>query len=161
MTGKEVEAKVVGSEAQRVIIVAARWNEFFGESMIQGAKRALVRHGVLARNILLVRCPGCFELPMVAERAIAAHKPDAVICLGILIRGATPHFDYIASATTSGIARVALEQKTPVGFGVLTCDTLEQTMERSGSKAGNKGEEAALATLEMMNLYNEIKAVTF
>ena len=138
------------------MIVASRWNEFFGESLIEGALRTLVRHGVEREQVTLVRCPGCFELAATAARVIETLRPDGVVCLGILIRGATSHFDYIAGATTSGLSRVAADSGVPLGFGVLTCETLEQTTERSGSKAGNKGEEAALAALEMMNLYQEL-----
>ncbi len=149
------EGSLVATEKSFAIAVS-RWNEFFGENMLEGAIDALKRHGVEEDDIEVYRCPGAFELPMVADKLARTQDYDAVICLGVLIRGATPHFDYICSATTSGIANAALEHGVPVSYGVLTCDTLDQAMERSGSKAGNKGAEAALAAIEMANLYDQI-----
>ena len=152
-----VEGKLVAS-GMRIAIVISRWNEFFGEPMEQGAIASLVRHGADREAIDVFRCPGCFELPMVADRVAKLEAYDAIVCLGVLIRGHTPHFDYISSAATNGIARVGLERGVPVSYGVLTCDTLEQAIERSGSKAGNKGAEAALAAVEMADLYRQIAA---
>ena len=137
----------------RFAIVAARWNSFFAEQLISGAVDTLKRHGAEEDNITVIRCPGSFELPQVAARVAESLDVDAVICLGVLIRGATPHFDYIASEAAKGIGQVGMDGNIPAAFGVITCDTLEQAVERSGSKAGNKGAEAAMAALEMVNLY--------
>lgn len=150
-----VEGNLV-AEGKRFAIVAARWNELFSEKLLAGARDALVRHGVRDEDITIYRCPGSFELPQVAARAAESGRFDAIICLGVLIRGGTPHFDYISAQTTRGIGSVAQDYGLPVSFGVLTCDTLEQAMERSGSKAGNKGVEAALAALEMANLFEQM-----
>ncbi len=148
---------VVGGDlvatSRRFAIVVSRWNELYSERLLEGAHTSLVRHGASADAIQVFRCPGCFELPMVADRVAQTGSFDAILCLGILVRGSTPHFDYIASVTASGVAQAARDHKIPITFGVLTCDTLEQVIERSGTKAGNKGEEAALAAIEMANLY--------
>lgn len=137
-------------------IVAARWNSIFAEQLINGAVDTLVRHGADDDAITVLRCPGSFELPQLAARVADQLDVDAIICLGVLIRGATPHFDYIAAEAAKGIGAVATESDLPVSFGVITCDTLEQAVERSGSKAGNKGAEAAMAALEMVSLYESI-----
>ncbi len=141
---------------QRFAIVAARWNSIFCEQLVDGAIDTLVRHGADDGDITVLRCPGSFELPQVAARAAEELDIDAVICLGVLIRGATPHFDYIAAEATKGIGSVGIDGDTAVSFGVITCDTLEQAIERSGSKAGNKGAEAATAAIEMVNLYSAL-----
>lgn len=137
-------------------IVTSRWNDFMGSKLLDGAKDALVRHGVSENDIDVAWVPGSFELPLGAQKMVACGRYDAVICLGIVIRGSTPHFEYVASEATKGIAQVSLNSGTPVSFGVLTTDTLEQAIERSGSKAGNKGVEAALAAIEMVNLLKQI-----
>ncbi len=138
-------------------IVVSRFNEFITARLLEGALDALRRHGVPEERIVVYRVPGAFELPQLARKLIdTGHAGDAIICLGALIRGATPHFDYIASATTSGIAQVALQGGVPVTFGVLTTDTVEQAIERAGTKAGNKGWEAALSAIEMANLYRQL-----
>jgi 6,7-dimethyl-8-ribityllumazine synthase len=147
------------ASGKRFAIVAARWNEMFAEKLVDGAVDALVRHGAREDDVVVFRCPGSFELPQVAMKAARAGHFDAVICLGVLIRGATPHFDYIASEATKGIGSTAMEYGIPVAFGVITCDTLEQAIERSGSKAGNKGVEAATAAIEMVNLFDEMDAL--
>jgi 6,7-dimethyl-8-ribityllumazine synthase len=152
---KVLEGNLVGGD-QRYAIVAARFNHFLGDRLVEGAIDTLVRHGVPADNITVIKVPGAFELPMVASKAAHAGKYDAVVCLGVLIRGATPHFDYIAAEATKGIATAAMSSGVPVTYGVLTCDTIEQAIERSGTKAGNKGGEAALAALEMVNLYGAL-----
>lgn len=152
---KVVEGTLVAS-GKRFAIVASRWNEFFSEPLVRGAIDAIVRHGGDEGAITLYRCPGSFELPQVAAKLAARGGVDAIICLGVLIRGATPHFDYICSAATSGVSSVGLEHGIPVSYGVITCDSLDQAIERSGSKAGNKGAEAALAAVEMANLYARI-----
>jgi 6,7-dimethyl-8-ribityllumazine synthase len=152
-----VEGNLI-AQGKRFAIVAARWNDIFSEKLIGGAVDTLVRHGVGDEDITVYRCPGSFELAQVAARVARAGQVDAIICLGVLIRGATPHFDYIASEATKGIGGVAQDFALPVAFGVITCDTLEQAIERSGSKAGNKGVEAALAAIEMANLFDEMEA---
>lgn len=154
---KVVEGNLV-AEGKRFAIVAARWNEIFAEKLVGGAVDTLVRHGADDEDITVFRCPGSYELPQVAARVAEGGEFDAIICLGVLIRGATPHFDYIASEATKGIGSVAQDYALPVSFGVITCDTLEQAIERSGSKAGNKGAEAALAAIEMANLFAEMEA---
>lgn len=152
---KIVEGNLV-AVGKRFAIIAARWNDIFSEKLVDGACDALVRHGVEDDDITIFRCPGCFELPQVAARAAETGNFDAIICLGVLIRGGTPHFDYIASQATRGIGAVAQDYPVPVSYGVLTCDNIEQAIERSGSKAGNKGVEAAMAALEMANLFEQM-----
>lgn len=151
-----IEGDMVARGA-RFALVAARFNEVFAEQLLGGAVDALVRHGADESDITVVRCPGSFELPQVAARLADSGDYDAVICLGVLIRGATSHFDYIASHATAGIGRAGVDSGVPVTFGVLTCETVEQALERSGSKAGNKGAEAALAAVEMANLFDQLE----
>jgi len=151
-----IEGDLVGADGS-FAIVAARWNERFVEGMLQGARDALRRHGVDDEQVSVVRCPGSFELPQVAGKIVDEWDVDAVICLGVLIRGETPHFDYICGEATGGIGQTARRSGVPVTYGVLTCDTMEQAMARSGSKAGNKGKEAAVAAIEMANLYDAIE----
>jgi 6,7-dimethyl-8-ribityllumazine synthase len=148
----EYHGKLLGT-GRRIAIALARWNNFVGEHLLQCALDALQRHGVDGEDIVVVRVPGSFELPFIVQR-LARREPrfDAIVALGALIRGGTPHFDYLAAEATKGIAQVSLETDLPVAYGVLTCDTLEQAIERAGSKAGNKGAEAALAALEMADL---------
>lgn len=136
-------------------IVCSRWNDFMGSKLLEGAKDTLVRHGVDESAVDVAFVPGSFEIPLMAKTMAQSGRYDAVVCLGVIIRGATPHFDYIAGEAAKGIAQVALQTGAPVTFGVVTCDTLEQAIERSGSKAGNKGAEAALAAIEMANLLRE------
>jgi 6,7-dimethyl-8-ribityllumazine synthase len=152
----DIEGDVI-ADGCRVAIVASRWNETFVERMLDGARDALTRHGAEASDIDVVRCPGSFELPQVAAKVADEWEVDAIVCLGVLIRGETPHFDYICGEATSGIGQVGRSSGVPVTYGVLTCDTMEQALARSGSKAGNKGEEAALAAIEMSNLYDDIE----
>lgn len=154
---KTIEGSLVAT-GKRFAIVAARWNEIFSERLLDGALDALRRHGASDEDITIFRCPGSFELAQVAARVADGGGFDAIICLGVLIRGGTPHFDYIASQTTGGIGSVGQDYGVPVAFGVLTCDTQEQATERSGSKAGNKGVEAALAAVEMANLFEQMDA---
>ncbi|GIW72649.1 MAG: 6,7-dimethyl-8-ribityllumazine synthase [Planctomycetota bacterium] len=146
------EGELLAQGSRRFAIAASRFNDLICERLLAGCRDTLVRHGVAADRIDLARVPGCFELPLVALRLAASGRYAAVICLGALIRGATPHFDHIAAAATSGIAEAALRTGVPCIFGVLTCDTLEQALERAGGKAGNKGAEAALAALEVADL---------
>ena len=136
----------------RYALVAGRFNSFIVEHLINGAVDTLQRHGVEAKDIDLFHAPGAFEIPLLAQKAAASKKYDAVIALGCVIRGATPHFDYVAGECAKGIAQVALKYELPVAFGVLTVDTIEQAIERAGTKAGNKGVDAALSALEMVSL---------
>jgi len=139
-------------------IIASRFNDFITNRLLDGAMDALLRHGASDEHITVYRVPGSFEIPMLARKLVASGRVgDALICLGTLIRGATPHFDYIASEATKGIANAALDSGIPVTFGVLTTDTIEQAIERAGTKAGNKGWEAAVAAIEMANLYRQLR----
>lgn len=137
----------------RVALVASRFNEFFTRELVAGARDCLLRHGVAEAQVDEAWVPGSFELPLAARRLARSGRYGAVICLGCLIQGDTPHFHYIAAEVTKGVAQVALEADIPVVFGVITAETLEQAIERAGTKAGNKGFDAALAALEMVDLY--------
>ncbi len=139
----------------KVAIVASRFNSFITERLVEGAIDGLRRHGVEEKDISLVKVPGSFELPLAVRRA-SAGKVDAVVALGALIRGGTPHVDYLSAEVTKGIAQVSLETGVPVAFGVLTTDTVEQAIERAGTKAGNKGFEAALSAIEMAKLLKKL-----
>jgi len=150
-----VEGKLI-AEGLRFGIVAARFNDFISSRLLSGAIDALQRHGAREEDLIVVRVPGAFEIPLAAKRLAASGQVDAVICLGAVIRGATPHFDYVAAEMSKGIATVSLETGVPISFGVLTTDTLEQAIERAGSKSGNKGFEAGLAAIEMVNLFKEL-----
>ena len=136
----------------RFALVAARFNDSIVENLVRGAIDALLRHGASEKQIELIRVPGAFDLPLIVRRAAASRRFDAVIALGAVIRGATPHFDLVAGQCAAGLARAAEETGVPVAFGVLTTDSIEQAVERSGTKAGNKGVDAALAALELANL---------
>ncbi len=151
--------KLIG-EDMRLAIVQARWNDFMGNKLLEGAMDTLIRHNVSRDSIDVVLVPGSFEIPMAARKLVQTNRYDAIICLGVVIRGATPHFDYIAGEVAKGIAQISLDSGVPVTFGVLTCDSIEQAIERAGSKSGNKGGEAALAAIEMVNLYREIDSGT-
>jgi 6,7-dimethyl-8-ribityllumazine synthase len=140
----------------KTAIVASRFNDFVSAKLIEGAVDCLARHGAGEDEITVIRVPGSFELPLAAKKAVSSGKYDAVICVGALIRGQTPHFDYIASEVTKGIAQVSLESGIPVTFGVITADTLEQAVDRAGAKAGNKGFEAAMGAVEMADLLRQI-----
>jgi 6,7-dimethyl-8-ribityllumazine synthase len=137
-------------------LVASRFNDFVVEKLISGALDYLLRHGGEREDMTLVRIPGAFEMPVVVKRMVQGGSYDAVICLGAVIRGSTPHFDYVASEVSKGLASVALESVIPIGFGILTTDTLEQAIERAGSKAGNKGAEAAQAALETVQVLQQL-----
>ncbi|USH01847.1 6,7-dimethyl-8-ribityllumazine synthase [Grimontia kaedaensis] len=155
---KVIEGAFAAPNAQ-VAIVISRFNSFINESLLDGAIDALKRQGQVSEdNITVVRCPGAYELPLVAQRVAKSGRYDAIIALGSVIRGGTPHFDYVAGECNKGLAQVALEFDTPVAFGVLTVDTIEQAIERAGTKAGNKGAEAALSALEMVNLLSQIES---
>ena len=140
----------------RVAIVAARFNDFIVEPLIRGALDALKRHGVAEKQIEIVRVPGAFEIPIVVRKLALSRRHDAIVTLGAVIRGQTPHFDYVAGECASGIARIALETGVPTAFGVLTTDTVEQAQDRAGGKAGNKGADAALTAIEMVNLLRRL-----
>lgn len=148
---------ILTGKGLRFAIVAARFNEFITSKLIAGAVDALKRHEVDEKDIDLAWVPGAFEIPLVAKNIAAKKEYDAVICLGAVIRGATPHFDYVSSEVTKGVAHVGLETNTPVIFGVVTTDTIEQAIERAGTKAGNKGFDAAMTALEMVNLLKVIR----
>ena len=137
-------------------IVVGRWNSFVVEHLLEGALDCLRRHGVSDSQITIVRAPGAFEIPLVCKKVAAKGTADAIIALGAVIRGGTPHFGYVAGECTKGLAMVGMEHSVPVSFGVLTVDTIEQAVERSGTKAGNKGEEAAMSALEMVSLMSKL-----
>lgn len=150
-----IEGVFAAGEA-RFALVASRFNSFVVESLIAGAVDTLRRHGVANDRITLVRAPGAYELPLVIQKVAVSGKYDSIIALGAVIRGGTPHFEYVAGECTKGIAMVSLQSGIPVAFGVLTVDTIEQAIERSGTKAGNKGAEAALSALEMVSLLGKL-----
>ena len=137
-------------------IVVSRFNEFITKRLLDGSLDCLRRHGAEEKKIEVIYCPGAFEIPQVARQLVTAKKFDVVICLGCIIRGATPHFDYLSSSVTTGLTRLVAEAPIPVIFGVLTTESLEQAIERAGSKSGNKGWEAALAAIEMADLKHKI-----
>lgn len=139
-------------EGRRVAIVVGRFNSFVTERLLEGALDCLTRHGVESESITVSRAPGSWEIPLVAQRLAQSGSYEGIICLGAVIRGATPHFDYVAAEVSKGIASISLETGVPITFGVLTTDTVEQAVERAGTKAGNKGWDAAAAALEMMDL---------
>jgi 6,7-dimethyl-8-ribityllumazine synthase len=140
----------------KVGIVVGRFNEFIGSKLLSGAIDALKRHGMAEEDISVAWVPGAFEIPLIAKKMAKSGKYDAVICLGAVIRGATAHFEYVSAEVSKGIAAVGLDAEIPVVFGVLTVDTIEQAIERAGTKAGNKGSEAAVTAIEMINLIKEI-----
>ncbi len=146
-----VEGKL-SSQGLRIALVTSRFNSFVTDRLVEGAVDAVARTGGDPDEIRVYKVPGAFEIPLVAKRLATSGRVDAVVCLGAVIRGSTPHFDYVASEVAKGVAQVALEAGIPVTFGVLTTDTLEQAIERAGSKAGNKGFEAAMAAIETVNL---------
>ena len=148
---KVLEGKLT-ADGLRIGIVAARFNEFITNKLVSGAIDALTRHGASAENITMAWVPGAFEIPLAAQKMANSGHFDAVICLGAVIRGSTPHFDYVSNEVTKGVAHVGLQTGVPTVFGVLTTDTIEQAIERAGTKAGNKGFDAAMTAIEMANL---------
>ena len=140
----------------RYTLVVGRFNKFVVDSLVEGAMDALMRHGVLDDNITVVRVPGAYELPLAAQAVAEKGDVDAIIALGAVIRGATPHFDYVAGEAASGLNRVQMDTGVPVAFGVLTVDSIEQAIERAGTKAGNKGAEAAMVAIEMVSLLRQL-----
>lgn len=146
-----IEGKLI-AEGRRFALVVSRFNDFITEKLTGGAIDALVRTGVADADIDIVKVPGAFEIPLLAKKAAASGRYDAVICLGAVIRGSTPHFDYVCAEVSKGVAQVSLESEIPVIFGIITTDTIEQAIERAGTKAGNKGWSAAMAAVEMTNV---------
>ena len=155
---KIVEGKLQAQIGKKIAIINSRFNHIITDRLVEGAKDAYLRHGGNEEDLELILVPGAFEVPLALEKALASGRYDAVCCLGAVIRGATPHFDYISAEATKGVASVALKYGKPVAFGVLTVDTIEQAIERAGSKAGNKGSEAMVTVIEMLNLYTAIEA---
>jgi 6,7-dimethyl-8-ribityllumazine synthase len=156
-TPRTIEGDLSAREL-RIACVAARFNEFVVEPLLRGALDALARHGIDEGRVDVVRVPGAFEIPIVVRRLAASTRYDALIALGAVIRGDTPHFDYVAGECAAGLARVALETGVPVAFGVLTTDTVDQALDRAGGKAGNKGADAALTAIEMATLLRKIES---
>jgi len=152
---RTVEGKLIG-EGLKFALVVSRFNSFITERLLEGALDSLRRKGVKEEDLTVIRVPGAWEIPLVTSKLAAAKAHDAIICLGAVIRGSTPHFDYVAAEASKGIAQVSLESGVPVAFGILTTDTLEQAIERAGSKAGNKGYAAAEAAIEMVNLLRQL-----
>ena len=150
-----IEASLV-AKGKRFGIIASRFNDFITDRLVGGAVDALTRSGAADADIDVVKVPGAFEIPMVAQRMARSNKYDAVVCLGAVIRGATPHFDYVCAEASKGIAQVSMETEVPVIFGIVTTDTIEQAIERAGTKAGNKGWSAAVAAIEMANLMETV-----
>ncbi|KGI55797.1 6,7-dimethyl-8-ribityllumazine synthase [Campylobacter sp. MIT 97-5078] len=147
-----LEGKLALNGKEKIAIINARFNHIITDRLVEGAKDAFLRHGGKEENLSLILVPGAFEIPFVLKMAIESKKYDAIACVGAVIRGSTPHFDYVSAETTKGIANVSLKYSVPVSFGVLTTDTIEQAIERAGSKAGNKGFEAMTTLIEILNL---------
>lgn len=155
---KLIEADLV-AKGKKFAIVVSRFNDFITDKLVGGAVDALVRSGTLDKDIDVVKVPGAFEIPLVAQTIAARKRHDAIICLGAVIRGATPHFDYVSAEVSKGVAAASMAAGLPIIFGVLTTDTLEQAIERAGSKSGNKGWDAALAAVEMANLMGAVEKI--
>ncbi len=153
---KSIDGDLIPRSA-RFGIALGRFNSFIGERLLEGALDALLRHGVEAANIEVVRVPGAFEMPLALKTMAASKKYDALIALGAVIRGETPHFEYVAGECAKGVSQVGMQYDLPVAFGVLTVDTIEQAIERAGTKAGNKGVDAALTAIEMVNLLKKLR----
>jgi 6,7-dimethyl-8-ribityllumazine synthase len=151
-----IEGKL-DAKGLRFGIIVGRFNSFISERLLEGALDALVRHGADDKDIVVARVPGAYEIPLTTKKMAASGRYDAIICLGAVIRGATPHFDYVAAEVSKGIAHVSLDSGVPVAFGVLTTDTIEQAVERAGTKAGNKGFDAAMTAIETANLFKGMK----
>ena len=147
-----IEAKLQLKGDEKIAIINARFNHFITQNLVEGAKDAFIRHGGNDNNLSLIMVPGAFEIPFALKKAVLSKKFDAICCLGAVIRGATPHFDFVSAETTKGIASVSLNSEIPVSFGILTTDNIEQAIERAGSKVGNKGFEAMVTVIEMLNL---------
>lgn len=152
---KTTEGDLIVRDA-KFAIVASRFNEFIVDSLLKAAVRCLMQHGAVDTNIEIVRVPGSFEMPLAVDKLAASRRFDGIVALGAVIRGGTPHFEYVAGECVRGIAAAGMKHGVPIGFGVLTCDTIEQAIERAGTKAGNKGTEATLAVIEMVDLLRRI-----
>ena len=152
-----IEGKLALSGKERVLIINARFNHIITDRLVEGAKDAFIRHGGDEKNLSLLLVPGAFEIPLALEKALSSGKFDAVCCVGAVIRGSTPHFDYVSAEVAKGIANVSLKHGKPVTFGVLTTDSIEQAIERAGSKAGNKGFEAMAGLVELISLFDGLK----
>lgn len=155
---KLIEGKLKVINGKKIAIVSTRWNHFIVDRLVEGAKDAFARHGGNEEDIVHVLAPGAFELPMVIDQLLASGKYDGICALGAVIRGSTPHFDYVSAEATKGISMMSLKYQKPVSFGLLTTDTIEQAIERAGTKAGNKGFEAMTVVIEMLDLYEAIGA---
>jgi len=151
-----IEGKLKVTNGKKIAIVSTRWNHFIVDRLVEGAKDAFARHGGDDEDLTHVLLPGAYELPMVIDKLLATGKYDAICALGAVIRGSTPHFDYVAAEATKGIATMSLKYQKPVSFGLLTTDTIEQAIERAGTKAGNKGFEAMTTVIEMLDLFESI-----
>lgn len=154
---KTIEGNMI-ADGSKFALLVARFNSFVVESLVEGAVDALKRHGVKESDIEIIRVPGAFEMPIAAQKIAATKKHDAIVALGAVIRGGTPHFEYVAGECVKGLSQVSLSAGVPITFGVLTVDSIEQAIERAGTKAGNKGAEAALGALEMVNVLNQLDA---
>ncbi|HCU69199.1 MAG TPA: 6,7-dimethyl-8-ribityllumazine synthase [Desulfomicrobium sp.] len=152
---KTIEGQLQAQDL-KITIIASRFNDFIVDRLIGGAVDYLVRHGAAREDLTIIRVPGAFEMPLVAQKVARSGKADAIVCVGAVIRGATPHFDFVCNEATKGIAHVSMETGVPIGFGLLTTDTLEQSIERAGSKGGNKGVEAAAAALETLRVLQQL-----
>ena len=153
---KIIEGKLSIDGSKKVAIISSRFNHIITDRLVEGAKDAFLRHGGKDENLSLILVPGAFEIPFALRKVLESKKFDAVCCVGAVIRGSTPHFDYVSAETTKGIANVTLKYNVPVTFGVLTTDTIEQAIERAGSKAGNKGFEAMSGLIELLSLYENL-----
>jgi 6,7-dimethyl-8-ribityllumazine synthase len=153
---KTYEGKLI-AEGLRFGIIVSRWNSFITEKMLAGALDALIRHGASDEQIEVARVPGTWEIPVAAQKIANSGRFDAVICIGCLIRGSTPHFEYLAAEVTKGIAQIGLQTGLPLTYGIITVENIEQAIERAGTKAGNKGAEAAVAAIEMANLFKQME----
>lgn len=151
-----IEGKLSIDGSKKVAIISSRFNHIITDRLVEGAKDAFLRHGGKSENLSLILVPGAFEIPFALQKVLESKKFDAVCCVGAVIRGSTPHFDYVSAETTKGIANVTLKYNMPVTFGVLTTDTIEQAIERAGSKAGNKGFEAMSGLIELLSLYENL-----
>lgn len=152
-----IEGNLALKGSEKIAIINARFNHIITDRLVEGAKDAFLRHGGKEENLSLILVPGAFEIPMALQKALESGKFDAVVCVGAVIRGSTPHFDYVSAETTKGVANITLKYDKPVTFGVLTVDNLEQAIERAGSKAGNKGFEAMVGVIELLSLYENLK----
>jgi 6,7-dimethyl-8-ribityllumazine synthase len=158
---KSIEGALIVPEGAKFAIVGARFNAFIVERLIEGALDALLRHGAAAENISVVRVPGSWEIPLVCARLAGSGKLDAVVAVGAVIRGATPHFEHVANEVSKGVAQASMDSGVPIAFGVLTTDSIEQAVERAGSKAGNKGFDAAVSAIEMVTLGKQLSQQGF